>query len=91
MPYYGSPPESSQLSNISAAVLAFYGETDTDLIRSLPTVTANIEAARVRFESKVYEGAGHAFLNDTSPSMFRSEAADSWARTFAFLKRSLAD
>jgi carboxymethylenebutenolidase len=37
-------------------------------------------------EIKVYEGAGHAFMNDTRPEMYRPEAAaDAWTRLVAFL------
>jgi len=37
-------------------------------------------------EIRVYEGAGHAFMNDTRPEMFRPEAAaDAWTRLVAFL------
>lgn len=37
-----------------------------------------------------YEGAGHAFMNDTYPDAFRPEAAaDAWQKTIAFLKTEL--
>jgi carboxymethylenebutenolidase len=39
-------------------------------------------------EIVVYEHAGHAFMNDTRPEMYRPEAArDSWARLVEFLHR----
>lgn len=37
-------------------------------------------------EIRVYENAGHAFMNDTRPEMYRPEAArDAWARLVSFL------
>ena len=39
----------------------------------------------------VYEGAGHAFLNDTRPDAFQPEAAaDAWQRATRFLASNLA-
>ena len=90
MPFYGVPPETATISTISCAVLAFYGETDTRLIDSLPEVTAAMQAAGVDFTAKIYENAGHAFFNDTSALMYRADAAvDSWQRTLAFLETAL--
>jgi len=42
------------------------------------------------FEIVRYAGAGHAFLNDTRPAMYRPEpAADAWRRLLAFLRSSI--
>ena len=39
----------------------------------------------------VYPGAGHAFVNDTRPEMYRPEAArDAWSRMLAWFQRHLA-
>ena len=38
----------------------------------------------------LYEGAGHAFMNDTRPEMHRPEAAaDAWARMVPFFRTHL--
>jgi carboxymethylenebutenolidase len=72
-------------------VFAFYGENDPPLIDALPEVTSAMQAAGVDFRSKVYEGAGHAFFNDTNPFAYRPEAAsDAWGRTLAFLDATVA-
>jgi carboxymethylenebutenolidase len=43
-------------------------------------------------EVVLYEGAGHAFMNDTRPEMHRPAAAlDAWARLVAWLRRHLGD
>ena len=91
VPFYGAPPETATVSHIVGPVLAFYGETDTDLIDSLPEVTAAMQASGIDFTAKVYENAGHAFFNDTNVVMYRADAAaDSWQRTLAFLDGALA-
>lgn len=90
VPFYGAPPESTNVSKIAGPVLAFYGETDRALIDSLPEVTAAMQAAGIDFTPKVYENAGHAFFNDTNAFMYRADAAaDSWTRTLAFLDQAL--
>lgn len=90
VPFYGAPPETATVSKITCPVLAFYGETDTNLIDSLPEVTAAMQAGGIDFTPKVYENAGHAFFNDTNAFMYRADAAaDSWQRTLAFLDTAL--
>ena len=38
IPFYGSPPDQTNVGNIGGPVLAFYGETDERLITGLPAV-----------------------------------------------------
>lgn len=89
-PFYGQPPALDAVAAISAPVHAFYGRTDERLMDSLPEVTAAMTDAGVDFTAQVYEGAGHAFFNDTNPFTYNAEAAsDAWTRVLAFLDRSL--
>lgn len=91
VPFYGTPPETSDLAHLDCPVLALYGDTDERLMASLPDVTARMKAAGVQFLPHVYEGAGHAFFNDTNPVTYRPEvAADAWTRSLEFLRGSLA-
>jgi carboxymethylenebutenolidase len=91
VPFYGAPPEATDLAHLDCPVLALYGETDERLIASLPDVTKRMHDAGVQFVAHVYEGAGHAFFNDTNPVMYRPDAAaDAWTRSLEFLRGSLA-
>jgi len=91
IPFYGSPPLTSDLARLECPVLALYGETDERLMNSLPEVTERMKAAGADFTSHIYEGAGHAFFNDTNPITYRPEvAADAWERSLEFLRGSLA-
>lgn len=91
VPFYGSPPETSDLAHLECPVLALYGETDERLMVSLPEVTERMQAAGADFTSHIYPGAGHAFFNDTNPITYRPEvAADAWERSLEFLRGSLA-
>ena len=41
-------------------------------------------------EVQLYPGAGHAFMNETRPEMYRPEAAaDAWPRMVAFFRTHL--
>lgn len=92
IPFYGSPPEQSTLSQIRGPVLAFYGETDERLINGLPAVREQMAAAGVDFTAQVYPGVGHAFFNDTNPHTYDAQtAADAWSRTLALLERTFGD
>ncbi|WP_394770954.1 dienelactone hydrolase family protein [Lacisediminihabitans sp.] len=91
VPFYGSPPDLSLVPRITGTVRAFYGENDPALMESLPGVTSAMQSAGVDFVSRVYEGAGHAFFNDTNPIAYREDAAsDAWARVLAILDENLA-
>jgi len=86
VPFYGTAPEASKIARISCPVLAFYGEHDHALMEKLPEVREGMRAAGVDFTDVVYEGAGHAFFNDTNSLAYRPEiAADAWAKATAFM------
>jgi carboxymethylenebutenolidase len=89
VPFYGPPPDPAGVPNIQAAVLAVYGALDTRITSTLPAIEAAMEANGKVFEPVVYEGADHAFHNDTS-SRYNAEAAmDAWARTLAWFEEHL--
>ncbi len=53
--------------------------------------TSKLDASGQPHEVIVYPGAGHAFVNDTRPEMYRPEAArDAWSRMLAWFQRHLA-
>jgi carboxymethylenebutenolidase len=89
--YYGhADMTEEQLENIACPVLAFYGQDDERLMESLPELQKNMETAGVEFTGTIYEGAGHAFFNDTNPYAYNENAAtDSWRLTLDFLSRNL--
>ena len=61
---------------------------------SFPNLEAKIkelEANGKTFQIFVYDGANHAFNNDTSAARYDKKAADlAWSRTVEFLKKNLA-
>lgn len=92
VPFYGYPPASTSVATIACPVLAFYGDGDERLMTTLPALAADMAEAGVPFTAHTYEGAGHAFFNDTNGITYRPDAAaDAFARTLAFLRGSLSD
>jgi carboxymethylenebutenolidase len=89
-PFYGTAPDPAGFSQIRAGVHAFYGRADPTLMEALPAVEQGLRAAGVRFEATIYEQAGHAFFNDTSPSAYQPDAAaDAWDKLLRFLAAEL--
>lgn len=91
IPYYGPAPDPAEASRVKAAMLLQYAGTDDRVNRTAqPWITA-LEAAKVPVQAHFYEGAYHAFNNDTSAERYDKAAADlAWGRTIAFLKEKLA-
>lgn len=90
-PFYGAPPEESNVGSIQCPVHAFYGGLDERLMESLPAVSAAMAAAGVDFESTVYENARHAFFNDTNSITYDASAAqDAWNQVLDFFRTRLA-
>lgn len=88
--FYGSPPPEEKLADIQCPVLGNYGETDTRITSTVPTVESAMKKLGKSYDAKVYPGAPHAFFNDTRRERYNEAAAkDAWARSIAFLKKSL--
>lgn len=90
VPYYGAPPETSDLAAIGCPVLALYGGTDERLMASFPAVESAMRDAGADFSSHIYPSAGHAFFNDSNAVTYNAEAAsDAWNRTIEFLRATM--
>jgi carboxymethylenebutenolidase len=91
VPFYGQPPAAEEIPNLRCPVLAFYGDQDTPLMQTLPTLKEDMQKNGKDFEAVVYPNAGHAFFNDTNPHAYRAEAADdAWKKAIAFLNKNLS-
>jgi carboxymethylenebutenolidase len=89
--FYGRNPSPLDLvQNLTAPLLAIYGEDDPAIIPGVAPLEAALKQAGKVYEIKVYPGAKHAFHNDTNPERYHAEAArDAWQRTLAFYRRHL--
>jgi carboxymethylenebutenolidase len=89
--YYGGQPPAEDVSRIDARLMLHYAGLDERINAGIPAFEDALKAAGVDYQMFVYEGANHAFNNDTSEARYHKEAADlAWSRTIAFLKESLA-
>jgi carboxymethylenebutenolidase len=79
------------LAGLSCPVLGFYGAQDAIIpLADVRELEARLARSNQPGEIRVYEGAGHAFMNDTRPEMYRPDAArDAWPRLVAFLGKTL--
>jgi carboxymethylenebutenolidase len=90
VPYYGRQPDPQAVPAIEAKVLAHYGGLDERINAGIPAFEEALEAAGVEHQIFVYEGANHAFNNDTSAARYDEAAAKlAWERTIGLLKETL--
>jgi carboxymethylenebutenolidase len=89
--FYGQPPPADVVSEIEAPLLLNYAGLDERLNAGVPAFEAALKAAGVDYTVHIYEGANHAFLNDTSAARYDEKAAKlAWERTIAFFQKNLA-
>jgi carboxymethylenebutenolidase len=88
--YYGPAPNPSEAAKVQAPLLIHHAGLDQRVAQTLfPFVTA-LRAAGKPVTFQVYDGANHAFNNDTSAERYNKEAAElAWGRTIRFFKRHL--
>jgi carboxymethylenebutenolidase len=89
VPFYGSFPTDGDLSHSKAAVLGIYGELDTRVNATRPAAKAALEAAGLEHELVTYEGANHAFFNDTGPRYHPVAAAAAYQRVLEWFETYL--
>jgi carboxymethylenebutenolidase len=90
VPYYGRQPAVEDVPKIKASLLLQYAATDEMINKGIPDYEAALKKAQIDYKLYIYEGAQHAFNNDTNPERYNKEAADlAWKRTIAFFKEKL--
>ncbi|SNB53080.1 carboxymethylenebutenolidase [Arboricoccus pini] len=88
--YYGRVPPLEGVSGIRAPLLLHYAGQDTATNAEVPSFEAALKQAHVTYHAFFYEGAQHAFNNDTSAARYDKAAAElAWQRTIAFFKQNL--
>ncbi len=89
--FYGRVPPAEAVPNIKAPLLLNYAGKDDNVNAGIPGFREALDKAGVRYELQTYEGAQHAFHNDTSEARYDAAAAKlAWERTVEFFKRNLA-
>ncbi|PQA60395.1 dienelactone hydrolase family protein [Siphonobacter curvatus] len=88
--FYGRQPEAADVAKIKSAVQLHYGGLDEGVNKGIPAYEEALKANHIHYELYVYEGAQHAFNNDTAPTRYNEAAAKlAWERTLTFFKARL--
>lgn len=90
VPYYGMQPSAEDVEKIKAPIMAHYGATDSRIDAGIPAFEAALKKYHKEYKIYIYEGAGHAFNNDTNKDRYNEKAAKlAWKRTIDFFKEKL--
>lgn len=88
-PFYGIQPSLEDVPKIKAAMLLHYAGDDTRINAGISAYEDALKKAGIEFKTYMYEGAGHAFFNDTGTRYNKEAAGLAWERTLAFFKEKL--
>ncbi|MCC6944629.1 MAG: dienelactone hydrolase family protein [Thermomicrobiales bacterium] len=84
-PYYGPPPELSEVPNIRAAVLGVYSDDPDDFANNgRDELEQALTDAGVTFQFNIYPNTQHAFHNDTGQRWNEEASLQAWADTVAW-------
>jgi len=88
-PFYGIQPALGDVTKIKASMLLHYAGQDERINAGIKAYEEALKNAGVDFRTFMYEGAGHAFFNDTGARYNKEAAQLAWERTLAFFKDKL--
>jgi carboxymethylenebutenolidase len=90
VPYYGGQPTAEQVEKIKAPIMAHYAGDDARINAGIPAFEEALKKFKKEYQIFMYEGAGHAFNNDSNPERYNEKAAKlAWGRTIGFFKEKL--
>jgi carboxymethylenebutenolidase len=88
--FYGTAPAVDQVPAIKTPLLLHYAGIDERVNATVPAFEAALKAAGKPYALHMYEGAQHAFHNDTAGARYDAAAARlAWSRTIEFFDRYL--
>jgi carboxymethylenebutenolidase len=90
VPYYGMQPVEADVAKIKAPIMAHYAGNDERINAGIPAFEEALKKYGKEYQIFMYEGASHAFNNDSNAERYNPEAAKlAWGRTIAFFKEKL--
>ncbi len=90
VPYYGMQPTAEQVASIKAPLMAHYAGEDTRINQGIPAFEEALKKNNKVYQIFMYDGAQHAFNNDSNPERYNEKAAKlAWSRTISFFKEYL--
>jgi carboxymethylenebutenolidase len=92
VPYYGRQIDASVVPKIKAKLMLHYAGLDERINAGIPAYENALKSNQIDYQLFIYEGAQHAFNNDSSPARYQKEPADlAWSRTINFFKKHLKE
>jgi len=89
--YYGTAPDPSEAPKVQSPLMIHHAGLDARVAQTLWPWVSALRAAGKPVTYFNYEGANHAFNNDTSAERYDKATADlAWKRTLRFFRRHLA-
>jgi carboxymethylenebutenolidase len=89
--FYGRQAAAEDVPKIKAALQLHYGSLDERVNAGIAAYEEALKKNNVTYELYMYEGAQHAFHNDTAPARYNEAAAKlAWQRTLDFWKKYLS-
>jgi carboxymethylenebutenolidase len=88
--YYGVAPPLDQVDKIKAKLMLHYAGLDDRVNATRPGYEEALKKAGISYTAYLYEGANHAFNDDTNVPRYNAEAAKlAWQRTIDFFNATL--
>jgi carboxymethylenebutenolidase len=75
VPYYGRQAASVDVPKIKAKLMLQYAGMDERVNEGIPAYEAALKENKIDYKLYIYEGAQHAFNNDSSPARYNAEVA----------------
>jgi carboxymethylenebutenolidase len=88
--FYGNAPKPEAMAEINCPLLGFYGEKDARITGQVEEFAKNMASLGKSFDYRIYEGAEHAFFNDTRRSYHSGASRDAFAKSLEFFNQKLA-
>jgi carboxymethylenebutenolidase len=91
IPFYGPPPPTEDVANITAAMLGVYSDDPGDFANEgRDELEAALQEAGVTYQINVYPGTEHAFHNDTGQRYNEEQALQAWNDSLAWFAQYTA-
>ena len=89
IPFYGSPLSPGEAAQVTAPILSFLGTEDRISASAYEAMHATLTDNGVTNKFQLYDGAQHAFFNDTRASYDETAATDAWQQMLGWFHTHL--
>ncbi len=89
VPFYGRQPSQEDVSKITATMLVHYAGDDERINAGIPEFEVALKESNIEYLIYMYEGAKHAFFNNTGQRYDEEASKLAWKRTVDFFNEKL--